>query len=375
MIETAAPESIVESVECELLRVPLVRAVSGSSSRAGVTPRPLNTWDVIVVRIRTQDGAEGVGFTYELRESGEPVVAIIRTDLAPRVIGIDCWATERLWNQLYWATYNAGRRGVFIHALSAVDIALWDLKAKLAGVSLAKLLGADRNSVAAYESDSGWLNMPVDELAAASAAAVERGLGAVKIMVGSLTASEDVARVNATRRAIGPDAILMVDAGQKWDLRTAIDRIRRLEEFDLYWVEEPLACDDVAAHERLAEHVDTRIATGQSLTTRYELKPFLDGHCVDVVQVDAARLGGVTEWWRAAHLAEVVGVELAPHFLMELHVSLVAASPVGSWVEHTPWLSQILENPPRLVDGELHIPEGPGHGLRVSAEARRWRVQ
>ncbi len=364
----------VASIESALFRVPLERPVAGASARPGVTSRPLSDWDVVVVRIRTESGVEGLGLTYEIRAGGEAALAALRHDLEPLVRGADCWATERIWERLYWATYNAGRRGVYIHALSALDIALWDAKARSCGVSLARMLGADRCSVPLYESDCGWLSLPLRELVRENARAAERGLRAVKIMVGSQEPGEDERRVAAVRNAIGPDLLLMVDAGQKWDLRTAIERIHRLEEHDVFWVEEPLSCDDLAGHERLAAAVRPRIATGQTLTTRFDAQTLLERRGVDVLQTDVARIGGVTEWWRVAHLADVAGVQLAPHFLMELHVGLVAASPRGLFVEHTPWLSSLLEDPPEIRDGELLVPEAPGHGLRLRPDLDRYRV-
>ena len=379
MVELPRPEGQADDLEivgvdCALLRVPLGRAIAGASARPGITPKPFTTWDIISLTVRTKSGITGWGVTYELRVGGESVLAALRHDLVPLVIGADAWATERLWHRLYWATYNAGRRGIFMHALSALDIAFWDLKAKAARVPLAQFLGADRRSVPIYESDHGWLNLPADELVRLNAASVQRGMRGVKVFVGLPEKGVDERRVAAVRKAIGSDTALMLDAGQKWDFRTALQRIRSLEEADLHWVEEPLSCDDVDAHARLAEQIETRIATGQTVTTRFEIQPLLDRRAVDVVQVDAARIGGVTEWWRIAHLAEAAGATLAPHFLAELHVSLVAASPVGTWVENTPWLSAILVDPPVLRDGELTVPERPGHGLSLLADADKWRI-
>jgi L-talarate/galactarate dehydratase len=364
----------IVGVDCALLRVPLGRPIAGASARPGVTPKPFTTWDVVSVTVRTRNGFTGWGFAYELRAGGEAVLAALRHDLVPLVLGADCFATERLWHQLYWATYTAGRRGLYMHALSALDIAFWDIKAKAAGVTLARLLGADRRSVPIYESDRGWLNLSPAELARRNADAVESGMRAVKIFVGLPDRRDDERRLAAVRKAIGDEPVLMVDAGQKWDCRTAIERVRRLEEYDLYWVEEPVPCDDVGAHVQLSAAVGTRIATGQSMTTHHEIQPLLERRAVDVVQTDAARVGGVTEWWRIAHLAAAAGATLAPHFVAELHVSLVAASPVGSWVENTPWLSAILADPPRIRNGELFVPEAPGHGLVLQPGADKWRI-
>jgi L-talarate/galactarate dehydratase len=364
----------VTKVDAALLRVPLARPIAGASARPGVTPKPFTTWDVISVTVSTRNGLSGWGLTYELRAGGEAVLAGLRHDLIPLLIGVDCFATERLWHRLYWATYNAGRRGPFIHAMAALDIAFWDIKAKAAGVTLARLLGADRQSVPIYESDQGWLNLSAAELARRNAAAVEAGMQGVKVFVGLPDMRDDEHRLAAVRKAIGDGPALMVDAGQKWDYRTALERIRRLEDYDIHWVEEPLSCDDIEGHVRLSRQIDCRVATGQTVTTRFEIQPLLERRAVDVVQTDVARIGGVSEWWRIAHLAEAAGASLAPHFLAELHVSLVAASPVGNWVENTPWLSAILADPPQIKDGRLFVPAASGHGLSLRPDADKWRI-
>jgi L-alanine-DL-glutamate epimerase-like enolase superfamily enzyme len=370
----AADGFAIARVEAALLRVPLGRPIAGASARPGVTPKPFTTWDLISVTVATQNGLTGWGLAYEIRAGGEAVLAALRHDLIPLVIGADCFATERLWHRLYWATYNAGRRGPFIHAISALDIAFWDIKAKAAGVSLARLLGADRTSVPIYESDQGWLNLSAAELARCNAAAVEAGMQGVKVFVGLPDRRDDERRLAAVRKAIGDGPSLMVDAGQKWDYRSALERIRRLEAYDIHWVEEPLSCDDVEGHVRLSRQIEPRIATGQTVTTRFEIQPLLERRAVDVVQADVARIGGISEWWRIAHLAEAAGATLAPHFLAELHVSLVAASPVGHWVENTPWLAAILADPPKMPNGQLFVPTAPGHGLALQPQAEKWRI-
>ena len=196
----------------------------------------------------------------------------------------------------------------------------------------------------------------------------------VKVFVGLPDMRDDEHRLAAVRKAIGDRPALMVDAGQKWDYRTALERIRRLEDYDIHWVEEPLSCDDIEGHVRLSRQVDCRVATGQTVTTRFEIQPLLERRAVDVVQADVARIGGVSEWWRIAHLAEAAGASLAPHFLAELHVSLVAASPVGNWVENTPWLSATLADPPQIKDGRLFVPAASGHGLSLRPDADQWRI-
>ena len=363
----------ITSVDAALYRVPLQVPVIGGAARSTGVSAPLESWDLIVCTVTTASGETGTGFTYALRVGGAATVTCLREDLAPLAIGSDVWGTEALWDRIYWATYYAGRRGLLIHALSALDTAMWDCKAKLAGVPLARLLGADRSQVEAYESSTGWLSSPTDQLVRAAADAIEAGFTAFKVIVGSPDVRLDVARVAAVRKSIGPEPRLMVDAGQKWDVRVALDAIRRMAEHDIYWIEEPITADDPEGHRRLMEQNDTRIASGQCFVTRHEARTFIAPRALDVIQHDVARIGGVTEWWRVAHLAESAGLEIAPHFFAELHVSLVAATQ-GRWVEHTPWLGELLVDPPVPVNGRYTIPDRPGHGLVLAPATSRWRV-
>jgi L-alanine-DL-glutamate epimerase-like enolase superfamily enzyme len=364
----------VVAVETALYRIPLARPVIGGATRPGGISVPLASWDLIVCTVRTASGVTGTGFTYALRVGGAATHICLRDDLAPLVLGVNCWATEELWDRLYWATYYAGRRGLLIHALSALDIALWDCKARTAGVPLAQLLGAERREVQAYDSNSGWLSLSVDELARNAAEAVHAGFKAFKVIVGSPDPRDDVRRVAAVRRALGDGPLLMTDAGQKWNLRTALEAIRGFAQHDVHWLEEPVSADDVEAHRRLFEQNDLRIATGQCLTTRHEIAPLLAPRAIDVLQHDVARIGGITEWWRVAHMGQSAGVELAPHFFAELHVSLVTATPAGRWVEHTPWLGELLIDPPVPVDGRYSVPEAPGHGLVLRPDLEHLRI-
>ncbi len=372
-LSRGASAEIVDA-SCARYRIPLERPVLGASARAGVTPSALTHWDLVVVEVRTSTGETGSGFTYELRAGGGAVEVALREDILPLVVGADCHRPEQLWERLYWATYNVGRRGAYIHALAAVDTAVWDARARSLDLPLATLLGAERSSVPLYESDSGWLSLSLDELVRRNVAAIENGFNGTKIFVGGGDLADDVKRVGAVRKAIGATVPLMVDAGQKWTMPEAIERVRRLEDFELYWVEEPLPCDDVRGHEQLASSIQARIATGQTLTTRYEFEPLLENGAVQVIQPDVARLGGVTEWLRLTGSARAAGIEVAPHFLMELHVSLVAATPTGTFVERTPWLSPLLSQPPILQEGSLLVPSAPGHGLRLHRECEAFRL-
>ena len=265
-----------------------------------------------------------------------------------------------------------GRSGVATQALAAIDVALWDLKAKRAGLPLAKLLGAHRDSVRTYNTSGGFLNASLEEVRDRATRSLEEGIGGIKIKVGLPDSAEDLRRVAGVREHIGTDVPLMVDANQQWDRATALRMGRRLEEFDLVWIEEPLDAYDAEGHAQLAAALDTPIATGEMLASVAEHVRLIDARACDIIQPDAPRVGGITQFLRLAALADQRGLGLAPHFAMEIHLHLAAAYPREPWVEHFDWLDPLFEERLETRDGRMLVPDRPGLGVTLTGQARAW---
>ncbi len=328
---------------------------------------------MLFARVTTRSGLEGMGFSYSKRAGG-PAQFAHATEVAPRLIGENSHDIQRLWVLMTWAGASVGRSGAATQALAAIDNALWDIKAQRAGLPLARLLGAHHDSVRCYNTSGGFLSSPVEEVIDNAHAALEQGVGGIKIKVGHPDSRVDLSRVRKVRESLGPQVPLMVDANQQWDRATAMRMGRRLEEFDLVWIEEPLDAYDVHGHAQLARALDTPIASGEMLTSVREHRELIDIGAVDVIQPDAPRIGGITPFLRLLALADEGGLELAPHFAMELHLHLAASYAREPWVEHFDWLEPLFNERITLDSGCMVVPSRVGLGLSLSEQAHSWIV-
>jgi L-alanine-DL-glutamate epimerase-like enolase superfamily enzyme len=363
----------ISSVTLSSVTLPLPTGISDAKVLTG-RQRPMTEVAFLFAEITTEAGLEGVGFSYSKRAGGPAQFAHAR-EVAPDLIGEDPSDIGRLWTKLVWAGASVGRSGAATQALAAVDVALWDLKAKRAGLPLAKLLGAHRDSVRCYNTSGGFLHEPIEQLLDNATRTLESGVGGIKIKVGQPDRAEDLRRVRAVREHIGDDAPLMVDANQQWDRATAMRAGRALEEFGLVWIEEPLDAYDAEGHAALARSLDTAIASGEMLTSVAEHAELIRQGAVDILQPDAPRIGGITQFLKLAALAEHRNVAIAPHFAMEIHVHLAAAYPLEPWVEHFDWLYPLFPERLEIRDGRMHLSERPGLGVTLSEQARAWTVE
>ena len=343
----------------------------------------LSHWGVPGVIVRTDSGVEGFGYlgTHADLASDRLIARFIADCYAPLLIGEDPRDVQALWQKLFrhpplqWI----GRAGLSHLALGAVDLALWDIKAKLAGEPLWKLLGgADSKTITAYDTDGGWLNFALDRVVGNVRAAVEeRGFRAVKIKVGHENPSADLRRLEAVRRALGPDIRIMTDANGRWDLPTATRFGRGAAGLDLVWIEEPIWYDDVEGHRRLAEAIPVPVALGEQLYTAEHFSHFIARDAVHYLQPDVTRLAGITEFWRVAELGHAHRLPVVAHAgdMMHVHQHLALAHPATQLLEYIPWLLPLFEEPVRVEDGTLVPPRMPGAGTTVRADAMaKYRV-
>lgn len=325
--------------------------------------------ETIFVEIETTDGFTGLGYSYTIGTGGRAVLALLREDLLHRLVGEDARHIEGLWQKLFWATHGTVVGAITSLALAAVDTALWDIRCKAAEQPLWLLAGGARARVPLYDTEGGWLQLSTDELVAGARASVAKGWPGVKIKVGKPDAAEDAERLAAVRAAIGPRVHLMVDANQSMTFAEAKRRARLFEPFDLFWFEEPLPAEDITGHALLAASTSLPIAVGESLYSASHFREYLAAGACGIVQVDVARIGGITPWLKVAHLAEAFNVKVAPHFLMELHVSLAAAVPNALYVEHIPQLGRITTRPMEIAGGHAVAPSDPGLGIAWDRDA------
>ncbi|MDP9693870.1 UNVERIFIED_ORG: L-alanine-DL-glutamate epimerase-like enolase superfamily enzyme [Arthrobacter globiformis] len=364
---------LIRHVKLSTARLPLAVPISDAKVFTG-RQKPMTEVVFLFAEITTEQGHTGLGFSYSKRAGGPAQYAHAK-EVAEGIIGEDPNDIGKLYTKLLWAGASVGRSGVATQALAAIDIALYDLKAKRAGLPLAKLLGSYRDSVQTYNTSGGFLNATLDEVKARATQSVEEGIGGIKIKVGLPDTKEDLRRVAGIREHIGWDVPLMVDANQQWDRATALRMGRQLEEFNLIWIEEPLDAYDFEGHAHLAQVLDTPIATGEMLASVAEHKGLIAANGCDIIQPDAPRVGGITQFLRLAALADERGLGLAPHFAMEIHLHLAAAYPGEPWVEHFDWLDPLFNERLETKDGRMIVPDRPGLGVSLSDQARAWTTE
>ncbi len=363
----------IRSIELSTLRLPLATPISDAKVFTG-RQKPMTEVVFLIAEIQTAQGFSGHGFSYSKRAGGAAQYAHAR-EVAEAALGEDPNDIQKLYSKLLWAGASVGRSGVATQALAALDIALYDLKAKRAGLPLSKLLGAHRDSVRTYNTSGGFLNASLDEVRERATQSIAEGIGGIKVKVGLPDTAEDLRRVRAVREHIGASVPLMVDANQQWDRATALRMGRRFEELDLTWIEEPLDAYDAEGHADLARALDTPIATGEMLASVAEHRQLIAARACDIIQPDAPRIGGITNFLRLMTLADEAGLDLAPHFAMEIHLHLAACYPREPWVEHFDWLDPLFEERLETRDGRMLVPDRPGLGFTFSEQARAWTTE
>lgn len=316
-----------------------------------------------IIRVTDADGATGTGYSYTIGTGGPSIIALLERTLAPRLIGRDADEIEAIWRDLLFATHATAVGAITSLALAAIDTALWDLRCKRAGLPLWRMAGGAKSSVPLYTTEGGWLHIETQALVDDALAAQAKGFAGSKIKIGRPNLSEDRARLLAVRNAVGPAYEIMTDANQSFSLPEAIRRSVVLEEAGVAWFEEPMPADDVGAHVRLANSTRVPVAVGESMYSLAQFKDYLQAGGCSIVQADVARIGGITPWLKVAHLAEAYNVPICPHFLMELHVSLVCAVPNAPWLEYIPQLDLIASESMRIEKGRALPSDAPGLGV------------
>lgn len=337
--------------------------------------------EIMVVELATDNGMSGLGFVSASPVTGEFLQGFVEKILAPVLSGEDASSTESIWEKLYLAVPRRGGEGLMRLAIAAVDIALWDIKAKQLQVPLWKLLGGRREQVPTYANCAHHL--PVDELAAKAASYVEAGHRALKIRGtrSFVTLQEATKRVKAVREAVGPDVRLMVDVNGSWDADSAIQQLKSWEPYDVYWLEEPVPPQDIPGYQRVRERSgSTYIVGGEQHVGLAEFRTLIENECVDIAQPNAAMTGGITDWLRIHSYATARGVPVSPWNLQQVHIHLAAGLQNVQWIEYFMPDNALLEFQEQLLKGStlqqvvtdegvfLQPPAGHGVGIELDAE-------
>lgn len=352
----------IDAIQTGHYRIPLDVVLTDS------THGEIPYFELVTVRLRC-DGAEGVGYTYTVGRGAAAIRSLIERELADLLTGADPARTEHLWEEMWWRLHYVGRGGIAVFAISAVDIALWDLKARLADQPLWRMLGGHSPEVKVYAGGID-LQLPMDALVEQTRRNLARGFRAIKMKVGRERLSEDIERVAAMRDLLGPHLPLMVDANMRWTARQAIQAAKEMAEYNVFWLEEPIIPDDVEGHARVAREGGIPIAAGENLHSIYEFRHLIAAGGVSFPEPDVSNIGGITAWMKVAHLAEAYNLEVTTHGVHDLHVHLLAAIPNASYLEaHGFGLEKFIAHPLEIVEGVAMAPERPGHGVEFDWNA------
>ncbi|HEY6365165.1 MAG TPA: mandelate racemase/muconate lactonizing enzyme family protein [Candidatus Binatia bacterium] len=333
-------------------------------------------FEFVTLRIQTDAGIEGLGVTF----FGGALTASLKhavDQLSELVIGEDPLRVEAVGSKVRSAAASAGPGGISTLAFSAIDMALWDIKGKASGQSLAVMLGGLRNQIPTYASGALSRTSPLEHVVKAGPVLVEKGFKQMKMQLalpGDTTPAREVERTRLIREAVGPDIDLMCDINQRWSVNQAIGIGKRIEEFHLFWLEDVTVHDDYPGLARVADNLATPLAGGECV---YGITPFrhmIEARSVDIVMIDLLRVGGIANWMKVAGMAEAFNLPVVSHLLPEIHVHLISAIPNGLTVEYMPWSFKLFEEVPVPVNGELAVPTKPGLGLEFSRDLDRYVV-
>ena len=346
-----------------VLSIPLTRLIGGRGQHSIEKINP------VIVQLTADNGLEAFGLAMTENDRQVKSLKASIEDLKEIVIGQDVFRWAEAWQKLYNGTIHMGHSGHGIYALSAIDTALWVLRAKALGIPLSHLLGGHKERVPVYASHLLFRNWSLDELQKDAALLVEQGFRAIKMNMGDKPFEVELERLKAVREAVGKDIDIMIDVNWAWTAADTIRMGRKIENYDVYWIEDPLTSDDPDQLAQVASALDIPIADGETYCTKYGFRQLIDKRAADILIIDLQRVGGITEWIKVAAMAEAWNLPVASHMFPTFSMHLIAAVPNGLTVEYMPWEDVIYETPPQVKDGCMEIPAVPGLGLELDLEA------
>ena len=349
----------ITHVQTQIVKLPADEPLANGPSSPG-------TRDIVCLTLGTDAGVEGIGLTFFGAALTGALKAAVDA-LGALTVGEDPLAIEAIVAKLRAAASGSGPGGIFTLALSPIDIALWDIKGKVYNQPVAKLAGGFRTRVPTYASGALMRTLTLEQLLKAGPTLVGKGFHQMKTQLalpGETSPAKEIDRIRRLREAIGPDIDLMCDINQRWRVEQAIDIGKRIEDVNLFWLEDVTTHDDYEGIARVCAALRTPIAGGEYGYGAVPFRHMLEARSVDIVMIDMLRAGGISQWLKIAGMAEAFNLPVVNHVCPEVSVHLVAAIPNGLTVEYMPWSLKLFEETPLPVKGHLTVPDKPGLGLR-----------